>query len=76
MSMDEDSGGGFNQLPGVPAPHQKVGMDAEGGAMGPEGMGAERQFASYEPGPPLSYMERIAEKRQLEEVSCYEQCLW
>ena len=28
----------------------------------------ERSLPPYERGPPLSYMERIAEKRQLEEV--------
>ena len=58
---------GFNPLPGVPAPHQKVGMEGRQGGIegGEEG---QRQFTPYEPGPPLSYMERIAEKRQLEEV--------
>ena len=28
----------------------------------------QRNLPKYESGPPLSYMERIAEKRQLEEV--------
>ena len=29
----------------------------------------QRNLPKYEGGPPLSYMERIAEKRQLEEVN-------
>jgi len=65
---------GFSQLPGVPAPHQKVAMGGGGAqeeGQGGPGMyqgGPARELPPYERGPPLSYMERIAEKRQLEEV--------
>lgn len=63
----EDSDSGFAQLPGVQAPHQKL---AFGGAQGGSSMdeAPQRDLPPYERGPPLSYMERIAMKRQLEEV--------
>ncbi|KAH3778151.1 ATP-dependent RNA helicase A-like isoform X2 [Dreissena polymorpha] len=56
--------GEFSQLPGVPAPHQKVAMAPEFSGFE---VGQQRDLPAYERGPPLSYMERIAEKRQLEE---------
>lgn len=64
-SVDE-SETGFAQLPGVQAPHQKL---AFGGAQGGQEMDdvPMRELPPYERGPPLSYMERIAMKRQLEE---------
>ncbi|XP_021354565.1 ATP-dependent RNA helicase A-like protein, partial [Mizuhopecten yessoensis] len=60
-------GSGFVGLPGgVNAPHQSLGL---GGPNKPpqEFGGPERELPAYQRGPPLSYMERIAEKRNLEE---------
>ncbi|XP_069122246.1 ATP-dependent RNA helicase A protein-like [Argopecten irradians] len=60
-------GSGFSGLPGgVNAPHQSLGLG--GPNLPPQKFdGPERDFPAYERGPPLSYMERIAEKRKLEE---------
>ena len=60
----------FNRdLPGVQTPHQKLGLG--GGADGGYDDTPSRDLPPYERGPPLSYMERIAEKRQLEEVNIF-----
>ncbi|XP_061189773.1 ATP-dependent RNA helicase A-like isoform X2 [Saccostrea echinata] len=60
-------GPGFVGLPGgLNAPHQSLGLDG-GGNEGEYGQQQQREFAPYQRGPPLSYMERIAEKRILEE---------
>ncbi|XP_048744664.2 ATP-dependent RNA helicase A-like isoform X1 [Ostrea edulis] len=62
------SGGpGFVGLPGgLNAPHQSLGLDGGGNEEG-EFRQQQREVAPYERGPPLSYLERIAEKRVLEE---------
>ncbi|XP_062619282.1 ATP-dependent RNA helicase A-like isoform X1 [Saccostrea cucullata] len=61
-------GPGFVGLPGgLNAPHQSLGLDGGGNQGGDFGMQQQREFAPYQRGPPLSYMERIAEKRILEE---------
>lgn len=63
---DPSTSEGFSQLPGVQAPHQKLGMGMSHGDDDTEM--PQRDLPPYERGPPLSYMERIAMKRQLEEV--------
>nr|XP_022341971.1 LOW QUALITY PROTEIN: ATP-dependent RNA helicase A-like [Crassostrea virginica] len=60
-------GPGFVGLPGgLNAPHQSLGLD-RGNNMGGDIGQQQREYPPYQRGPPLSYMERIAEKRILEE---------
>ncbi|KAL3871841.1 hypothetical protein ACJMK2_039813 [Sinanodonta woodiana] len=54
---------GFSGLPGGNAPHQSLQLDGGSFQSGPP----REDLPPYERGPPLSYMERIAQKRQLEE---------
>ncbi|XP_071152767.1 ATP-dependent RNA helicase A-like isoform X1 [Mytilus edulis] len=58
---------GFSGLPGGLAPHQALGLGGENFGGQREEPPMSREFPPYERGPPLSYMERMAEKRKLEE---------
>ncbi|KAL8568221.1 hypothetical protein ACOMHN_027744 [Nucella lapillus] len=62
-----DRGSSSGQLPeGMLAPHQKIGMDGSGPVPEPSS-GPPREFPLYQRGPPQEYLDRLAEKRRLEE---------
>lgn len=55
-----------SELPGgVMAPHQKIIQESVGPSSGPAG--PHREFPLYQRGPPQEYLDRLTEKRRLEE---------
>ncbi|XP_023930894.1 ATP-dependent RNA helicase A protein [Lingula anatina] len=60
--------GGLSLLPSgvAPPPHIGLGLTQETYGAAPSGVG-ENQVAQYQRGPPTSYMDRLAEKRRVEE---------